>query len=307
MNGTYLPHLATHAIPVGDGHLLHVQEFGSADGMPALVVHGGPGSAQTPMLRRGFQSDGWRLICIDQRGCGGSSPKASIHANTTAHLMLDMKQIRITLGIERWLVVGGSWGASLSLAYAATEPAAVSGLILRSSFVARRTDLATFFEGGPFGTDIARVLAHLLHAMTGDDAQLQREAATSWWHWERERLDLPRAANPEGDALDAVIYRYRIQSHYLAHDCWLGEPDLLERARHMPSVPTLLLHGDCDRVCPIDAARELALAMPHAIWLEVPGVGHDPTSPAMMAAMQAATKAFARDGHFDHIERRDLS
>ncbi len=307
MNGTDLPLLATHAIAVGDGHELQVQEFGSAHGQPALVVHGGPGSAQTPMLRRGFQCEAWRVICIDQRGCGASAPKASTVANTTAHLMLDMKQVRSALGIERWLVVGGSWGASLSLAYAALEPQAVSGLILRSSFVARRQDVAAFFEGGAFGNDIARVLAHLLHAMTGDDAQLQREAATAWWHWERERLDLPRAADPEGAPLDAVIHRYRIQSHYLAHDCWLSEPDLLERARHMPSVPTLLLHGDRDRVCPIDAARELAQAMPHAIWLEVPGVGHDPTAPAMMSAMQAATKAFARDGHFDHIEREGLS
>ena len=141
-----LPVLRTHALPVGDGHVLNVQEFGHPQGQPLALMHGGPGSGASPVLRRGFDSAAWRVICIDQRGAGGSRPRGATEANTTEHLLADLRQVRQALGVERWVVAGGSWGATLAVAYAAFEPEAVAGLLLRASFLARRADIDGFFQ-----------------------------------------------------------------------------------------------------------------------------------------------------------------
>ncbi len=310
--------VATHAVPVTGAHMLHVQEFGDPRGRPALVVHGGPGSSQTPLLRAGFDAaDGWRVVCIDQRGCGASRPRGAVRANTTDDLIEDIERVRERLHIERWLLVGGSWGASLALAYAAAHADAVAGLLLRGSFVARRRDVAAFFDAGPFAGSMDDVLPMLRDAMLGDDTARAEATARAWWRWERDRLapgtspTLPPASAPtasddssgdlSADALAAIVDRYRVQSHYLAHDCWLARPDLPQRCAALPFVPVCMLHGTADRVCPIDAARELARRIPQARWFELPGVGHDPSHPVMSAALRAALAAYARDAHFDAV------
>jgi proline iminopeptidase len=300
-----LPLLKTHHLAVGSHHRLLVQEFGAPDGRPAVVLHGGPGSGSSPLLRRGFDPARWRVVLIDQRGCGGSTPRGDIVQNTTAHLVDDLRQVREMLGIPRWLVSGGSWGATLALAYAAAEPQAVAGLLLRSSFLARREDIEGFF--GPaaaaqrprawlrltaaFAGPLLPGLARALHQ--GSRAEQER-AATAWWAWEQALGNGIEEPPPlTGDALSRQVDRLRVQAHYLLHHCWLTEPPLPALCTRVPRVPTVLLHARDDLVCPAAGAVALHAALPHATlrWLE--SGGHDASHPAMQAANAEALAAFA--------------
>lgn len=298
------PLVATHeAVVVSGGHRLHVQTFGHALGKPVLLLHGGPGSGQSPALRRPFDGARLRIVCIDQRGCGASTPRGGVEHNTTADLVADIEVARHMLGIERWLVAGGSWGGALAVAYAAAHPAAVSGLLLRSTFVARDADVAAFFAGSPLEARASAAATPLLpflrDAMLGADERRRHEVAIAWWRWERAMSGGVPTDPPQGEALAAVIDRYRVQSHYLAHGCWLQAPNLLQLAPRLPQVPTLMLHGTDDRVCPLPAARELAACLRHARLAIIDGVGHDPLAPAMITAMRRALDHYARHDRFD--------
>ncbi len=286
------PPLATHALPVGDGHVLHVAEHGAADGLPAVVLHGGPGSGGSPLLRRFFDPRRWRIVCPDQRGAGRSTPRGATAHNTTAELLADLRGVREALGIERWLVVGGSWGATLAIAHAAAEPAAVSGLLLRATFLARREDIEAFAAAADLD------LAALAHALHGADPAAARQAARRWWRAEQQ-LAGTAPGEPDPAQLDALVDRYRVQSHYLRADCFLDEAPLLARCAALPQVPTLLLHGSADRICPPAGAHRVAAALPHARLRWIEGAGHDPTHPAMVAAMVGALERFAAHGDFD--------
>lgn len=301
-----LPLLKTHAIAVGALHRLQVQEFGAPDGRPAVVLHGGPGSGSSPLLRRGFDAQRWRVVCIDQRGCGGSTPRGETAENTTAHLLEDLRLVRRRLGIETWLVSGGSWGASLALAYAAFEPQAVSALLLRATFLARREDIDGFF--GPvaaaqrprawqrltatFAQPLLPALARALHEGTRAE---QERAAAAWWAWEQalgNGIEVPPPL--AGDALARQVDRLRIQAHYLLHDCWLDHPPLPALCAlcvALPRVPTVLLHARDDLVCPAAGALALHAALPHASlrWLDTGG--HDAAHPLMQAANAEALAA----------------
>lgn len=284
--------LRTLHLPVAGGHLLQVREFGNASGQPALVLHGGPGSGCSPLLHRFFDPARYRVICPDQRGAGGSTPRGSIDHNTTDHLLADLQALRERLGLERWLVVGGSWGATLALAYAAAEPAAVQALLLRSSFLARGEDIDGFFAGSGLPSP-ARLSALLQNGHAGEQA----DAARAWWAWE-QRLATGSAAVLPDAALPAQIQRYRVQSHYLAHGCWLQQPTLLQRCEAVPNVPTLLLHADDDRICPPAGATALRARLPHAQLRWLHGAGHDPAHPAMAAAKVQALDHCAAHGDF---------
>ena len=300
-----LPLLKTHPIAVSGGHRLLVQEFGTPHGQAAVVLHGGPGSGSSPLLRRGFDPARWRVVCIDQRGCGGSTPRGEIVHNTTAHLIDDMRQVRRQLGIPRWLVSGGSWGATLALAYAAAEPQAVTGLLLRSSFLARREDIEHFF--GPangalrprawrslnaaFPAPLLQNLASALHQ--GPRAERER-AAAAWWAWELALGHGIEDPPPlQGEALARQVDRLRVQAHYLLHDCWLTDPPLPALCARMPAVPTVLLHARDDLVCPAAGALALQAALPHATLRWLDAGGHDASHPAMLAANAEALAHFA--------------
>jgi proline iminopeptidase len=313
------PLRATHHWPVDGGHGLFVQEFGDADGIPAVVLHGGPGSGSSPLQRRFFDPQRYRILCMDQRGSGNSQPRGSTEHNTTAHLLADLRLMRERLGVERWLVVGGSWGATLAVAHAADAPDAVHGLLLRASFLARPEDIHGFFQdpAGAQPAAWARLAAaaapgqrdHLLDwlaaSLADGDGVAQQRAALAWWAWECA-LAAPGAANgharsedaPSGDALAALIDRYRVQSHYLRHGCWLAAPTLLDRCEAVPRVPTLLLHSRDDRICPLDGARALQARLPGSRLQEVDGAGHNPAHPAMAAAMVTALDHYAAHGDF---------
>lgn len=284
------PLLASHALAVPGGHVLRVQEFGRADGIPAVVLHGGPGSGCSPLLRRVFDPARYRIVCPDQRGAGGSRPRGGIEHNTTDDLIADLHRIREHLGIERWLVVGGSWGATLALAYAAAEPDAVAALLLRASFLARAQDIDGFFG------DLS--LQALAEALSSPQPAEREHAALTWWRHE-QALAGTAAAEPAGEALAAQVDRLRVQAHYLRHGCWLQSPTLLERCEAVPRVPTLLLHARDDRICPPEGAERLHERLPQAQLEWTDEGGHDAADPAMVAAMVAALERYALHGRFD--------
>ena len=281
------PPFRTWTLDVGQGHRLHVDEWGSAQGQPALLLHGGPGSGCSPLLRRFFDPERYRVFCVDQRGAGRSTPRGATADNTTALLLADLQLLRQRLGLERWLVVGGSWGSTLALAHALAEPQAVAGLLLRALFLPRQSDIDAFFGGGPS-------LVALAAGLAGEQPQ---RSALAWWRHELERSG-GTGTEPEGEALDALVDRYRVQAHYLLQRCWLDEPPLLSRCVDLPRVPTLLLHARDDRVCPIDGALALQTLCPHAQLQCLPQGGHDPAHPMMAEAMVQALDRFAANGQF---------
>jgi proline iminopeptidase len=306
------PPLRSHALPVSGGHVLQVQEFGRDDGIAAVMAHGGPGSGSSPLLRRVFNPARFRFICIDQRGTGGSRPLGAIDHNTTNHLLNDLRHVREHLGIARWLVVGGSWGAALAVAHAAAEPDVVTALLLRASFLARREDIEWFFQGAaaehplPWQQLASIAPAERRHALLpwlaevferGDDAQCAR-AATAWWRWEQTVAGTGSFnSTPSADEA-TLIARYRIQSHYLIHHCWLNAPTLLERAEKLPRVPTLLLHARDDRVCRPEGAQALHAHLPHSQLRWLDSGGHNAAHPAMIDAMVTALDHYAAHGVF---------
>jgi proline iminopeptidase len=293
--------LRRHALPVGGGHVIDVQEFGRADGLPAVVLHGGPGSGGSPLLRRGFDLSRWRVISIDQRGSGASTPRGGIDRNTTDDLLDDLRRVRERLDIAQWLVVGGSWGATLALAHAAAEPEAVSALLLRSAFLARREDIDWFFQGAATEQPQAwqrfaqaappavrdALLPWFLHTLHHGTPAQQQQAALAWWQWE-QALAGTAATPPSPENMPALVDRYRVQSHYLVHDCFLQARPLLDRCADVPRVPTLLIHGSADRVCRPEGATLLHHALPGSRLQWLDNVGHDAAHPAMLAAMTQA-------------------
>jgi len=282
------PPLRSRVLPVAGGHRLHVEEWGVDEGIPAVVLHGGPGSGCSPLLRRFFDPARYRVICVDQRGAGRSEPRGGIDHNTTADLLADLRVLRETLHIDRWLVVGGSWGATLAILHAQDDPDAVTALLLRSTFLARASDIDGFFRDAP------PALREGWRTLVA-----QRELAQAWWQWEHV-FSGKSGAPPACDAamLDGLVARYRVQSHYLAHGCFLPAP-LPDLAARLPPVPTLLLHGSADRVCPGDGALALRERMPYATLRWIDAVGHDPAHPAMADVMVRALDAFAVSGRFE--------
>ena len=303
-------------LDVGDGHRIYYEQCGRSEGIPVVFLHGGPGSGCSLRHRQLFDPQRCRVILFDQRGCGRSLPRGTLHGNTSDKLVADIEHLRLHLGIERWLVAGGSWGAGLALAYAAAHPACCLGLVLRAVFLGRVSDLNWFFQQArqllpdawealaqqaPLAArgDLLRWLSAGLH---GDQPQEALARARIWEAWEvalSQRQNVPPGAElPAGDATAALLDKYRVQSHYLMNGCFWGDIGLLERARLLASVPTAILHGRLDWICRPQAAWELHSSLPGSRLQWVDGCGHSPFEPAMARALAQAVLHHATHGHF---------
>ncbi|WP_051132949.1 prolyl aminopeptidase [Nocardia paucivorans] len=301
-------------LDVGDGNRIYWETSGNPDGIPALVVHGGPGGGGRRGARKTFDPDVFRIVLFDQRGCGESEPHASdpsvdMAHNTTEHLLADMERLREHLGIERWLLYGGSWGSTLSLAYAQRHPERVTGIVLVGVTMTRPEEIDWLYRG------VGRLLPEewerfragvparwrdgdLVEAyrqlMEDPDPLVRERAAREWCRWEdaviaHESLGAPGqySAKPDADLMAFV----RICTHYFAHAAWLEDGRLLRDAHRLAGIPGVLVHGKLDLSAPLRTAWELARAWPDAELVVVEDSGHT-GSPAMRSAVLEAVARF---------------
>ena len=300
-------------LAVSSGHRLHVEQWGTATGIPALVLHGGPGSGCTPAMARFFDPERYRVILLDQRGAGRSQPHGCREDNTTALLLDDLETLRRHLAVDRWLLLGGSWGGTLGVLAAAANPAGTAGLLLRNPFLARQQDVTWFFEEArPFHADAWRHWQVLgvpeqpgamepwleQRLATGDDAE-RSALALAWWHWENALARTTETATPPAaDTLPRLANKYRLQLHYFRQGCFLETDAVLRAATCLGKVPTLILQGRQDHVCPGSETERLHQALPNSRLQWIDGVGHDPYAPAMADATVRALDHYASTGTF---------
>jgi len=301
---------ARHELAVEEPHVLYVDESGSPDGLPVLFVHGGPGGGCDALSRRFFDPTLYRIITFDQRGCGRSTPHASLENNTTAHLIADMQRIREHLGIDKWVLFGGSWGSTLSLAYAQRYPEHVHALILRGIFLCRPQDLAWFYQEGAsrlfpdYWLDFLSpipleerddLMQAFYRRLTGNDQIAQMHAAKAWSCWEGRTATLRPNHNVVERFADAhrALSMARIECHYFVNQAFL-EPDQL--LRDMPKIahlPGIIVHGRYDAICPLDNAWALHQAWPNSELQIIRDAGHSAAELGITDALIRATGEIA--------------
>ncbi|MET7717899.1 prolyl aminopeptidase [Streptomyces sp. NPDC005407] len=302
-------------LDVGDGHLVHWEVCGNPEGKPALVVHGGPGSGCSTGVRSYFDPDRYRVVLFDQRGCGRSTPHAADPAadlthNTTGHLLADMERLREHLGIERWLLFGGSWGSTLLLAYAERHPRRVSQIVVNGVTTTRRSEIdwlyggvgrffpeehERFRSGVPEADRENDLVAAYARLMADPDAGIRERAAAEWCRWEDAVLSLEPQGGPSpysGRPSAARLALVRIASHYFAHGAWLEEGALLRDADRLEGIPGVLFHGRLDLSSPLDTPWELTRAWPDAELVVVDDSGHK-GSASMRAQVRGALDRFS--------------
>jgi proline iminopeptidase len=298
-------------LQVSDLHDLYFEECGNPFGKPAVLLHGGPGGGSNPMMRRYHDPERYRIVLFDQRGCGRSTPHASLDENTTWHLVEDIESLREHLGIERWQVFGGSWGSTLALAYAETHPERVTDLILRGIFTLRRAELEWFYQEGcswiypeafeeflrPIPLEERGDMISAYHRrLTDPDQRVQLEAARAWSAWEGKTLSLlPDADRVRRFSEDAYALAFgRIECHYFKHGGFFDADDqLIRSADRLKSIPGVIVHGRYDVVTPVKTAFDLAAAWPEADLCIVPDAGHAMTETGIVHELVSATNRFA--------------
>ncbi len=297
-------------LKVSDVHEIYYEECGNRHGKPVVIVHGGPGGGCNSSLRRLHDPSAYRIILFDQRGCGRSTPYACLEDNTTWHLVEDMEKLRLLLGLEKWQLLGGSWGSTLSLAYAQTYPECVSELILRGIFTIRRCEIEWFYQNGcnalfadAWEDFVAPIPENERHDMVGayyrrltsEDVQVQRTAARAWSKWEGTTLSLlPNANRIEKFGNDRFAIAFaRIECHYFVNGGFMKKDDQLlanvGRIRHIPGV---IVQGRYDVVTPMTTAWELSKAWPEAELKIVAEAGHATTERGITDALVTATDMF---------------
>ena len=302
----------THSLAVEPPHVLHVEECGNPDGLPVLFVHGGPGAGCEPWHRQFFDPERYRIILFDQRGAGRSTPHAALEHNTTDALVADMEAIREHLGVERWLLFGGSWGSTLSLVYAEAHPDRVLGLVLRGIFLCRPEEIRWFYQDGAshvfpdYWEDFLRPIPKaerddLLRAyhcrLTGDDEVARMAAAKAWSLWEgrtatlRQRRSVVEHFSDPHTALSLA----RIEAHYFVNDAFLEPNQILRDATRLADIPGILVQGRYDLICPVQSAWDLHRAWPRAELQIVPDAGHAASEPGIVDALVKATRRMLRE------------
>ncbi|MEJ2621304.1 MAG: prolyl aminopeptidase [Candidatus Thiodiazotropha sp.] len=296
-------------LAVDDHHQLSVEEVGNPSGIPALFLHGGPGAGCEPYHRQFFDPQRYRVVLFDQRGSGRSTPHASLENNTTWDLVEDIERIREALGIDQWLLFGGSWGSTLALAYAQTHPERVTGLILRGIFLCRDQEIEWFYQQGAswvfpdYWEDyMAPIPQHerdnLLHAyyrrLTGEDEVSRMAAAKAWSVWEGRTSSLlsnPSVVNFFSEPHTALSLA-RIEAHYFVNHAFLRPEQLLKEATQLAGIPGTIVQGRYDLICPMRSAWELHRAWPDSQLVVVADAGHSATEPGIRRALVEATNRF---------------
>jgi proline iminopeptidase len=298
----------TGYLPLTDGHVMYWEQVGHPRGRPALFLHGGPGAGAGAVHRRFFDPQFWRVAIFDQRGAGRSRPLGSLAANTTAHLVADIEALRAHLGLERWLLFGGSWGSTLALAYAQAHPERVIGLVLRGVFLGRSPEVEWFLHGMArvFPDAHAAFLAHLpedergdvlagyLARLTHPDPLVHQPAARAWSVYEGSCSTLlPSPDTVASFAQDrTALGLARIEAHYFAHGLFLPPEGLLGHMHRIAHLPAEIVQGRYDMVCPATSAFELAAAWPQARLTVIPDAGHSALEPGVRRALVSAVERF---------------
>jgi len=293
-------------LEVDPPHEVYVEESGSPDGLPVVFVHGGPGAGCEEKHRSYFDPSLYRIVLFDQRGAGKSRPHAALENNTTLALVADMERIRAELGIEKWLVFGGSWGSTLALVYAELHPERVLGLILRGIFLCRPSEIHWFYQEGAnrlfpdywqdFIAPIPESERHdLLRAhyrrLTGDDEVARMRSAEAWSVWEGRTATL----TPKKEVVDffsdphVALSLSRIEAHYFVNNIFLKPNQILADAYKLKNIPGVIVHGRYDVVCPLENAWDLHRAWPEAKLEIVPDAGHSASEPGIVNALIQAT------------------
>jgi len=280
-------------LDVGEGHRVYYEISGNPAGFPVLFVHGGPGSRTRPAHRRFFDPDFYRIVLFDQRGCGRSTPPGRTQANTTGHLLADIEVLRQTLGVDRWLLFGGSWGSTLSLAYAIAHPGRVAGMVLRGVFLASDAEVEAYLSVLPDAWEgIARtsVVEHFRALVEQGEPEAALAAARRWWEYESRVMAMAEQGSAGAPPAAAeLLASARVQLHFLADHCFLRQNELLDQLAGLHAGPVIIVQGDVDPVCPPAAACAVAERIPGADLRRVAGGGHSALQPAMAGALCAAT------------------
>jgi len=302
----------TGKLKVSKLHSVHFEECGNPKGAPLVFLHGGPGGGIDADYRRYFDPKKWRVVLHDQRGCGKSTPHAELRENTTWDLVADIEKLREHVGVERWVVFGGSWGSTLSLAYAETHPERCKALVLRGIFLLRRSELEWFYQQGAsqlfpdaWETYLAPIppkergdmMRAYYRRLTSGDRAVRREAARAWSVWEGTTSKLradPKLVKKFSGAKFADAFA-RIEAHYFVNKGFLERDDQLlrdvKRIRHLPGV---IVQGRYDVVCPMRSAWDLSRAWPKAKLVVVPDAGHSMSEPGIRSALITEAERFSR-------------
>jgi proline iminopeptidase len=287
-------------------HEIYYEECGRPDGRPCVILHGGPGGAINPTMRRFFDPTKWRMALFDQRGCGRSRPNASLVDNTTWTLIEDIERLREHLGVEKWCVFGGSWGSTLALAYAITHPERVEGLVLRGVFLLTERELKWFYQDGAsmlFPDAWQRFCAPIPEAERSDmmaayhkrlihpDRRVQAEAAAAWSQWEGDTISIrgPEARPSKFNEIDFAIAFARIECHFFVNRGFFPEGWIIQNAAKLRNIPGWIVQGRFDVVTPMEAAWTLKTAWPTARFEVVWDAGHASTEPGIVDALVRAT------------------
>jgi proline iminopeptidase len=296
----------THSLPVSGLHTLYIEECGSPDGLPVLFIHGGPGAGCEAWHRRFFDPEVYRIVLFDQRGCGRSTPHAELRDNDTPALVADIELIRAHLGIERWVVFGGSWGSTLGLVYAETHPERVRGLILRGIFLCRPEEIRWFYQEGAswlfpdYWEEYLRLIpaeerhdlvAAYYRRLTGEDEIARMAAAKAWSRWEGKTSNLlPRKEVVEHFSEPyTALSLARIECHYFMNSTFLAPDQILRDAHRLADIPGVIVHGRYDAVCPVRNAWDLHQAWPRAELRIIHDAGHSALEPGIVDALVRAT------------------
>jgi proline iminopeptidase len=310
---TFYPPIEPYAsghLDVGDGHSIYWERCGTPGAKPAVFLHGGPGGGFSATHRRLFDPARYDVLLFDQRGCGKSTPHAELEANTTWHLVADIERLREMTGVEKWQVFGGSWGSTLSLAYAQTHPERVSELILRGIFTIRKVEIDWYYQHGAslihpdkWESFVALIpederddlVAAYRKRLTSEDKQTRVAAAKAWSLWEGETVTLlPSAAYTDTFGGDEFALAFaRIENHYFTHGGWMDDGQLLQNADRLKGIPGVIVHGRYDIACPPQTAWELHRAWPEAEFHLVEGASHTFDEPGILDQLIRATDGFA--------------